>query len=292
MKARRTDAGRDLEFAYEMRGSDTAAKRLLLIHGLGQQLVGWPAGWLDALVERGYLVAVFDNRDVGLSTHLDDVRADLKGIGTGSAKAPYLVSDLAADAVAVLDALGWVTANVLGVSLGGMIAQQVAISAPERVRTLTSIMSTTGDRALGRPKPGTMSLLVAAAPAERAAHLDHQVAVWRAVGSPAYPASEDELRARAGAAFDRSYDPRGAGRQFGAILASPDRTAELREVRIPSLVVHGEDDPLVDVSGGKATAAALSVSGTAELLVLPGMGHDLPRQLWPVILDALDAVTK
>jgi pimeloyl-ACP methyl ester carboxylesterase len=284
--ANRRDGSREIALAYEVRGDPSADRRVLLVAG-GQQLVGWPTSLLDALTARGYAVAIFDNRDVGLSTHLDDVTADLKSIGSGTASAPYLVADLAADALAVLDALGWDTAIVLGVSLGGMIAQQIAIAAPQRVQALVSVMSTTGDRSIGRPRPGVMSQLVNAPPPEREAYLEHQRRTWRAIGSPAFPPDDADLRQRAAAAFDRAYDPRGVGRQFGAILGSPDRTSALRALRLPALVVHGSDDPLVDVSGGIATAHALAGS---TLLVIPGMGHDLPAAIVPQLVDAVDAV--
>lgn len=286
-RARHDSAGRPIELAFELYGDPAAGTRLLLIQGLGQQLVAWPPSLLAALTERGYAVAVYDNRDVGLSTHLDDLVADLKGIRNGTARAPYLVADLARDAIAVLDALDWQSAIVLGGSLGGMIAQQVAIDFPDRVRALVSVMSTTGDRSVGRPAPGLMSVLTAAPPAERAAYIDHVVRVARTIGSPAFPTPDAEQRERAAAAFDRAYDPRGTGRQFGAILSAPDRTPALRTLRIPALVVHGDADRLVDVSGGRATAAA--VAG-ATLLVIAGMGHDLPEPVWPRVLDALDVV--
>lgn len=274
----------DIALCYETHGDTASGVPLLLVHGLGQQLTGWRPDLLKALVEKEFTVAVFDNRDVGLSTHLDGVKADLKAIGSGAAQPPYLVADLAADALAVMDAVGWDSAHVAGVSMGGMIAQQVAIDAPRRVRSLTSVMSTTGDRAVGRPQPGTLSLLVTAPPPDREGYIAHQLATWRTIGSPGYPTPEMELREAAEIAFDRAFDPRGTGRQFGAILASPDRTEGLRGLRVPALVVHGEDDPLVDISGGKATAAAIP---GARGMYFPGMGHDLPRQLWPQFINAL-----
>ncbi|HVV31422.1 MAG TPA: alpha/beta fold hydrolase [Mycobacteriales bacterium] len=276
----------DIRLVYEVHGDVERGRPLLLICGLGQQLVGWHPDLLAALVDRGHAVAIFDNRDVGLSTHLDGVPVDFKAIRSG-APAPYLVADMAADAHAVLTAVGWSSAHVAGGSLGGMIAQAVAIAVPERVRSLISVMSTTGDRAVGRPAPGMMSILVDAPPPEREAYLEHQVRIGRQLGSPVYPAPEQELRAAAARAYDRAFDPRGVGRQFGAILGSPDRTAALQALRVPALVIHGRADRLVDVSGAEATAAALH----ARLLVLDGMAHDLPRPLWPQLLQAITDFT-
>jgi pimeloyl-ACP methyl ester carboxylesterase len=287
--ARMTEAHDGVTLAYQVHGDPAAGVPLLMVSGLGQQLVAWHPALLAELVDRGYAVAVFDHRDVGLSTHLDELRVDLGAVRDGRSAPPYAMAELARDAEAVLDAVGWTAAHVLGVSMGGMVAQQLAIAAPSRVRSLCSIMSTTGDRDVGRPRPGTFRVLVESPPPEREAAAQHALTVARLIGSPGYPAPAEEVLARARVAFDRAFDPRGTGRQFAAILGSPDRTAALAGVRTPTLVVHGADDPLVDVSGGRATAAAIA---GAELLVLAGMGHDLPRPLWPRILTELDALTR
>lgn len=277
-----------VSLAYQVHGNPSTSVLLLMIAGLGQQLVAWHPDLVGELVGRGYAVAIFDHRDVGLSTHLHELRVDLAAVREGRAAPPYTMAELALDAGAVLDAVGWKSAHVLGVSMGGMVAQQLAIAAPTRVRSLTSIMSTTGARDVGRPRPGIFHVLVQSPPADREKAAAHALTVARLIGSPAHPAPAEEILARARVAFDRAFDPRGVGRQFAAILGSPDRTPLLGSVRCPTLVVHGEQDPLVDISGGRATAVA--VPG-AESVLLEGMGHDLPRPLWPRILDALDRVT-
>lgn len=277
----------DIEVSYEVVGDTGSGIPLLLVHGLGMQLVGWSPDLLDFLVERGYAVVVFDNRDVGLSTHLTDVRPDVLAAIHGTGTPPYLLADMAGDALAVLDAAGLPEVHVLGVSMGGMIAQQLAIDAPARVRSLTSIMSTTGDRSVGKARAEALPALLTPPPADRAGYLEHSVTTARTVGSPGFAFDEAGVRARAEASFDRAYDPMGTGRQLAAIGGSPDRTPGLRSLGMPALVVHGVDDPLVEISGGRATAAAIH---GAQWLEIEGMGHDLPVEVWPRVLDALDAV--
>jgi pimeloyl-ACP methyl ester carboxylesterase len=252
---------------------------LLLIMGLGAQLIDWPAAFCEELAGRGYFLVLFDNRDSGLSTAFDEL-----GVPDGPGRAPYLLSDLAADAAGLLKALGVERAHVVGASMGGMIAQQLTIDHPELVASLCSIMSTTGDRAVGRATKEAIAALTRPRLGSREEIIAGGIAMSRVIGSPGYPAAEEELHRRAAAKFDRSFRPAGTQRQYAAILASPDRTAALASVTVPTLVIHGEDDPLVGVSGGRATAAA--VPG-ATLLVIPGMGHDLPQAVWPTVIDAI-----
>ena len=279
-----------VEIAYETfgRASDPP---VLLIMGLGTQMLGWPDGFCQELAARGHFVVRFDNRDVGLSTHLHDApRPDPVAAWSGDfSSASYTLSDMAGDTAALLDALGFDSAHVVGASMGGMIAQTLAIEHPERVRSLTSIMSSTGDAKVGRSTQAAMAVLMAPPVGSRLEAMDRAVANYRVIGSPAYRLDEEAVRERAGLSYDRAYDPSGVGRQLVAILASGDRTERLRGVDVPTLVIHGEQDPLVNVSGGRATAAA--IPGT-ELVVIDGMGHDLPRQLWPGIADRMAVLVK
>jgi pimeloyl-ACP methyl ester carboxylesterase len=274
-----------IDVAYERFG-DPSAPPVLLIMGLATQMLGWPDGFCTMLVERGLQVIRFDNRDIGLSTHLHDARQpDLAAAFAGdTSSASYLLSDMAADTAGLLDALELDGAHVVGASMGGMIAQALAIDHPERVRSLTSIMSTTGDHAVGQATEEALGALLAPPARNRSEAMDRTVAVFRAIGSPEFELDEAELRERAGLSFDRSNDPTGVARQLLCIIASPDRTQGLGSLSVPTLVIHGAADPLVDVSGGRATAAAIA---GAELVVIEGMGHDLPRALWPRITGAV-----
>jgi len=268
-----------IEIAYERLG-DPQATPVLLIMGLGAQLIAWPDELCDALVLRGLQVIRFDNRDVGASTHMTaapppDPFAALAG---DYSSASYTLSDMAADTVGLLDALGLDSAHLVGASMGGFIAQTIAIEHPSRVRSLTSIMSTTGDRSVGHPHADAMRVFASAPATTRAEAIQRTVDVFRTIGSPGFPPDLDAIAERVGRAFDRAFDPLGAVRQTVAILASGDRTPRLRAIDVPTLVVHGAEDPLCDVSGGRATAAAIA---GAELVVIEGMGHDLPRALWP-----------
>jgi pimeloyl-ACP methyl ester carboxylesterase len=269
---------------------DPADPALLLVMGLGAQLIDWPVEFCELLAGRGHFVIRFDNRDAGLSESrpewgVPDVPAIVAG---DTATVPYLLADLAADAAGLLKALDVPQAHVVGASMGGMIAQQLTIDQPELVASLCSIMSTTGDRAVGRSTPEARAVLLRPPAPDRATAIAGALAASQIVGSPAFPMPEDERRRRAEAKYDRGYNPLGTLRQYAAIIASPDRTAALREVTAPTLVVHGAADPLIQPSGGEATAAA--VPG-AELLLIDGMGHDLPRELWPRIVDAIAANT-
>ena len=270
-----------IEIAFERFG-DSQAPPVLLIMGLGTQMLGWPDGFCASLADRGMHVIRFDNRDIGLSTHMTDAPApDVGAALTGdSLSASYKLSDMAGDTVGLLDALELPSAHVVGASMGGMIAQTLAIEHPGRVRSLTSIMSSTGDPSVGQATRPTMAALLSSPATSREQAIERTLAIVRVIGSPGFELDEAEIRRRTGLAYDRSNDPVGVARQLVAIAASGDRTAALREVSVPTLVVHGADDPLVDVSGGRATAGAIA---GAELAVFDGMGHDLPRALWAEI---------
>ena len=270
-----------IDIAYERLG-DPDAPPVLLIMGLGAQLIAWPDGFCDELIAHGLQVIRFDNRDVGKSTHLTDAPApDLRAAITGDyASASYTLSDMAADTLGLLDALGLDRVHLVGASLGGFVAQTIAIEHPARVRSLTSIMSSTGDRSVGQPDPGAMQIFAGAPPTTRNEVMQRAVQAFRTIGSPGFPADDAGVAERTGRAYDRAYDPLGSARQGIAVLASGDRTARLRSLAIPTLVIHGAADRLVDVSGGRATAAAIP---GAELLIIEGMGHNLPAALWPQV---------
>jgi pimeloyl-ACP methyl ester carboxylesterase len=267
-----------IEVAYERIG-DPQAPPVLLIMGAGAQLVAWPDGFCAALTDRGFQVIRFDNRDSGRSSHFPDGPVpDLQSALAGDlSSASYTLSDMAADAIGLLDALGIASAHVVGASMGAMIGQTMAIEYPDRVRSLTSMMSTTGDPAVGQPDLKALASLAGPPPQTRQEVMESQVRAFRVVGSPGYELDEAAVAERAGLAYDRDHDPAGTMRQFVAAVASGDRTARLRSVRVPTLVIHGTSDPMFDVSGGRATAAAIP---GAELIVIDGMGHNFPPGLW------------
>jgi pimeloyl-ACP methyl ester carboxylesterase len=243
-----------------------------------------------ALAQQGYWVIRFDNRDVGLSTKMEtagvpDILAMYQAVFAGeTVQAPYLLNDMAKDAVGLLDALEIASAHVVGVSMGGMIAQSMAIHHPERVRTLTSIMSSSGDPNLPPPSAEAVGILVNPAPVERKAYVAHEVEVWRVLNGPGFPVDEERVRERAGRFFDRGLSPEGTARQLAAILASGSRKEGLRSLTVPTLVIHGDADPLVPVEGGIDTANA--VPG-AELMIIEGMGHDIPLPVAPQVIAAI-----
>jgi pimeloyl-ACP methyl ester carboxylesterase len=285
----------DIVLAYETFGPP-GGEPLLLISGTGAQMLIWPEGFCTALVDRGFRVARFDNRDTGLSTHLTGASAPgwLTAMLRPSA-VPYRLHDMADDAVAVMDALGWPDAHVVGASLGGMIAQALAIRHPGRVRTLTSIMSTPSARIATMPTLAAIRALARAAGTpvtspDQAA--DRAVALKRIIGSPGYPLDEDMVRDIAARSFQRHPDAEQAERddqrQRAAVIASGDRRPALAGLRIPALVIHGEQDPVIRARGGRATARAIP---GARLVTYPGMGHDLPAALWPSIVAEITAHT-
>jgi pimeloyl-ACP methyl ester carboxylesterase len=278
-----------IEIEYETQG-DPADPALLLVMGLGAQLTTWPDGFVDGLCHRGFYVIRYDNRDSGLSTKFEGL-PDIAALFTGTdlSSIAYRIEDMADDAAGLLAALGITKAHVVGASMGGMITQAAVINHPDLFLSATSIMSTTGDRAVGAPTGEALTALLRPVATSRDQAIQASMEGSIVIGSPGYPTDEGILRERAAAAYDRSYCPEGTVRQLGAILGSPDRTEGLHGVRIPFLVVHGEADPLVTPSGGDATAAA--VPG-AKLLTFPGMGHDLPEPLWDAITDAIVANTE
>jgi pimeloyl-ACP methyl ester carboxylesterase len=266
---------------------------ILLIMGLGGQLTRWPVGLIDLLTRRGYRVVRFDNRDVGLSQKFHsagpvDMAAVVRAAMAGEKSlAPYSLQDMAADAIGVLDALTIRRAHIVGASMGGMIAQLVASLYPERTLSLTSIMSTTGNPDLPPAKPEAMAVLMTRPPAsDYEALVAHGVKAQKTIGSPGYPTDEAELRARIIADFQRSNYVDGVSRQMAAIAASGDRRAFLNRIVAPTLVLHGSDDPLVPVEGGRDTAANIK---NAELRLVAGMGHDLPAALYSTVADAIEA---
>jgi pimeloyl-ACP methyl ester carboxylesterase len=260
---------------------------LLLIMGLGAQLIAWEDGFVQQLVARGFYVIRFDNRDQGLSTWFDEAGVPdvAKAAATGVIPKPaYTLADMADDAAALLGALGIEAAHVCGASMGGMIAQSMVIRHPAKVLSLVSIMSTTGDPAVGWQHPEAMALLMQPAPSDREAVIESAVKGAAVIGSSGYPRDDERIRALAAAFYDRGFHPEGAARQLVAIASAPDRTQDLKAVDCPTLVIHGEVDPLIDCSGGRATAAAIP---GAQLWVIPGMGHDLPPQLFAPVAERI-----
>lgn len=274
-----------IELEYEALGRD-GDPALVLIAGLGAQLIDWPVEFCEQLAAHDLRVIRFDNRDAGLSSSLDSFGApDLGAVLSGDhATVAYLLADMAADTVGLFDALGISRAHLVGVSMGGMIAQQVAIDYPGRLLSLGSISSTTGDTSVGQPTAQALGALARPPATSREQAVQGGAAASRVFSSPGFRASDAELLQRAMTKYDRSYRPQGRQRQIAAVAASPDRTKALREVTVPTMVIHGDADPLVNVSGGQATAAAIP---GAELIVIPGLGHDLPRGAWPQIIEAI-----
>jgi pimeloyl-ACP methyl ester carboxylesterase len=282
-----------IELEYDSFGSPKG-RPLVLVMGLGGQMLLWDEGFCEALAERGHYVVRFDNRDVGLSTKFDaagipNVMELMQQSAAGKTPAvPYTLDDMADDAAGLLDALGLDEVHLCGASMGGMIAQTVAIRHGRRLRSLTSIMSSTGNPSLPPAKPEAMAVLMTPPPTDRAGSLDAAVRTWRTIGSPGFPFDEAKIRARAGRLYDRSFYPQGTARQMAAILAHGSRVEELKNVSMPTLVIHGAADPLVPLEGGRDTAR--SIPG-AELLVIEGMGHDMPEGAWPTLVNAISEHT-
>ncbi|MBA2561053.1 MAG: alpha/beta hydrolase [Propionibacteriales bacterium] len=276
-----------ITLAYDTFG-DRGRPALLLVMGLSGPLNWWSPDLCRMLAERGFFVIRFDNRDVGKSTRLHGsggTRRDVvRGLVRRKVPPPYTISDMARDAVGLLDRLGIEQAHVTGVSMGGMIAQTLAIEHPHRVLSLVSIMSTTGRRSVGWQDPRLLPMLLGGGARSREQTIARSARTWATIGSPGYPTPADEIQRRAGETYDRGISAAGVARQMQAVLAQPDRTRQLRALTLPTLVIHGLEDRLVHVSGGRATAKAIP---DAELLVIPGMGHDLPRALWPTFADGI-----
>ncbi|MBH1938100.1 alpha/beta hydrolase [Streptomyces sp. AV19] len=278
-----------IEVAYERFG-DPGAPPVMLVMGGGGQMINWPEEFCAELVGHGLQVIRFDNRDSGRSTHFHDAPVpDLQAALAGDlSSASYTLSDMAADAVGLLDVLGLDGAHFVGASLGGMIAQTVAIECPERIRSLTSMMSNTGDLGVGQPDFAVLTGL-GAPPEDRQGYIGWYVRAFRVIGSPGFPYDEAAAAERAGLAHDRGLDPLGLRRQAVATVASGDRTARLRTLDVPALVIHGAADVMCDISGGRATAAAIP---GAELITVEGMGHNFPRGAWPQIIPPIVALVR
>lgn len=277
-----------IEIAYETFG-ERSARPLVLIMGLGAQMIAWPEELCASLAARGLFVIRFDNRDAGLSTHFKELAA-VSPIATvlGRARPPYRLEDMADDTAGLLGAMGLDSAHVAGASMGGFIAQTFALGYPERVRSLGLIMTSTGSRLVGRPRAHVAARLARRRPVlDREAAIDTLVDTSRLIGSSAYPFDEARRRDLAGRGYDRAYDPGGYLRQFAAITAQRDRTQDLARVAVPTVVMHGLADPLVSVSGGRSLARAIP---GARFVGFPGMGHDLPEPLWPRFADEIERI--
>ncbi len=278
----------DIEICYETYG-DVNDPTVLLIMGLGGPMSWWSTAFCAGLAARGFHVVRYDNRDIGRSTKVHNAgrltRSVLVRTFVGVSKdAPYSMSDLAADGMGLLDHLGVDRAHVVGVSMGGMIAQTMAIEHPGRVLSLTSIMATTGRRSVGWPHPTLLPVMRGRSDTSRENYIAQTHRTMKAIGSPGYPADPTAVRTRAEETYDRGWEPVGVSRQLLAVLTQPDRTRALRRLRLPACVIHGEADRLVDPSGGRATARAIP---GAELVLVPGMGHDLPPELDDVLADVI-----
>jgi pimeloyl-ACP methyl ester carboxylesterase len=275
----------DVELCYETFGGP-ADPAMLLIMGLGTQMLGWQEEFCEQLAARGFFVVRYDNRDIGRSTVLGEapVPTVRQIIRRDKGAASYTLAEMAADGVGLLDHLGIERAHLVGASMGGMIAQTIAARRPERVLSLCSIMSSTGSRWRGQPAVRTYSKFLKPMSGDRQGYIDQAADLFAWIGSPGFDRDEPALRDLLGRMYDRGHDPGSSARQLAAILASGDRTAELRHITAPTVVIHGTDDKLVAPSGGRATARAIP---GARLVTIKGMGHDLPRGAWPQILDAI-----
>ena len=276
-----------IELEYEVFGDPSAAP-LLLISGLGSQMIGWDEQFCEALASRAFRVIRFDNRDAGLSTWLDSGGVpDIAAAVGGRARPVYTLDDMADDAVGLLDALGIPAAHVVGASMGGFIAQLVALNHPGRVLSLTSIMSGPNGADQVPPAPDAAAVLLLPAPPAREQRIEQSLFITRTLRGSRDPLDHDHERAKAARAIDRAYHPAGYARQFVALLAAPSRVPRLRSLRMPTLVIHGREDTLIPPENGRIVATA--VPG-ARLLEVDGMGHDLPRSAWPEIADAIAAL--
>jgi len=278
------DVGRGVTLCYEAFG-DPGDPPILLVMGLATQMIAWHEDFCEQLAERGFYVVRFDNRDIGRSTHFDFRPPNVKQMLTRRLNPEqYSLSDMAEDTAVLLRELDIAPAHLVGASMGGMIAQTLAAEHPEVVRSLTSVMSTTGSRWQGQPAFAVYRYLLRPPPRDRDDYVDRSAAIFGLVGSTGFDRDEQYIRERAARSFDRGYDVRAGGRQLGAIIASGDRTKELRRIEAPTLVIHGSVDKMIRPSGGKATARAIP---GARLMMIEGMGHDLPRGAWAQIIDAV-----
>jgi pimeloyl-ACP methyl ester carboxylesterase len=275
-----------IELCYQEMG-EPDGQPLVLVMGLATQMIAWQEGLCRLLADRGFRVIRFDNRDIGRSTKIVQAGVPNKlDLLTGRrASAPYLLRDMAKDTVGLLDFLELDSAHVVGASMGGMIVQQMAIDHPQRLRSMVSIMSTTGNRRSGQPALKTYGVLLGNPPKTRDQVISRAVKTFKVIGSPGFPFEEDMVREMAARSYDRGHSAAGVMRQLHAIIASGDRTEALHHVQVPTAVIHGTRDPLVKPSGGRATAKAIP---GARLMMIDGMGHDLPHDLWPTFANAID----
>jgi pimeloyl-ACP methyl ester carboxylesterase len=274
----------DITLCYETFG-DPQDPTLLLIMGLATQMIGWHEDFCAQLAGRGFHVVRFDNRDTGRSTHIKGPAPTVGQLARRSKKAAhYRLTDMADDAAGLLDHLGVDQAHVVGASMGGMIAQTLAIRHPQRVLSLVSIMSNTGAQLSGQPALAVYPILLKAAPREREAFAEHVAQLYDRIGSPGFDRDLDEVRDMARLSYDRDHDAAASGRQLAAIIASPNRTKDLGRITAPTLVIHGKADKLVRPSGGRAAARAIP---GARLMLVEGMGHDLPRGVWHRLIDGI-----
>ena len=274
----------EIDICYETFG-DPGDPAMLLIMGLGTQMVAYHDAFCQQLAERGFFVIRHDNRDIGRSTHLDGARIpSLAQLLKRDRRSPYTLADMAGDSVGVLDCLGIEKAHIVGTSMGGMIAQTIAIRSPERTLSLVSIMSNTGDFFHGQPALTMYAVLLKPSPRERDGFIEHAVEMFSKIGGTGFPPEVEDLREIASLSYDRGHDARGSQRQLWAIVADRDRAPELRKLTVPATVIHGAQDKLVRPSGGRATARAIP---GARLVEIPGMGHGLPRGAWPAIIGAI-----
>ncbi|MFW9822467.1 MAG: alpha/beta fold hydrolase [Candidatus Thorarchaeota archaeon] len=279
----------DIEIEYETFGN-LEDKPLLLIIGLGSQMIGWEEGFIKSLTDRGFFVIIFDNRDVGLSSKIDEAGdPDLMGAFTAvqqgkDFKTPYTLEDMADDAIGLLDALNIEKAHICGASMGGMIAQTVAIKHPSRVLSLTSIMSTTGNPELPQMSQEAAQVLFNPVPPEREAYIENLVRVGKYTYGSGFPFNEEKVRSFAARVFDRCYYPQGAERQTLAVMVDGNRKDRLSDIKVPTLIIHGREDPFFPIEGGIDTHEAISGS---ELLIIEGMGHSLPPETWPQIAESI-----
>jgi pimeloyl-ACP methyl ester carboxylesterase len=278
------DVGRGVTLCYEAFGDPDDAP-ILLIMGLATQMIAWHEDFCEQLADRGFYVVRFDNRDIGRSTHFDFRPPTLLEMFRRRVRPEqYSLSDMAEDAAVLVRELGVSPAHLVGASMGGMIGQVLAAEHPDAVRSLVSLMSTTGSRWHGQPAVSVYRYLLRPPPRDRDGYIQRSAEVFGLVGSTGFPRDEQYIRERAGRAYDRGFDVRAGGRQLGAIVASGDRTKALTEIKAPTLVIHGTVDKMIRPSGGRATAKAIP---GARLQMIEGMGHDLPRGAWPLLLDAI-----
>ena len=267
---------------------EPSGQPLLLISGLGMQVTGWPQGFIDALVAATFHVLGYDNRDVGLSDWFDhEGLPDMTGVLFGTAPAPYLIADMADDAARLMAHVGWDSAHVVGVSMGGMIAQEFAIRHPHLVLSLTSIMSTPHLLSAGMSTPEVIEGMLKPRSEDLETFLEEELASWQLTAGPGYPPDATWVREQAVTALNRARHPEGVQRHLAAIIASPDRREGLGGVTAPTLVLHGEDDPLVQIDGGEATHAAVAHSTFHRY---PGLGHQIPEPLWDDVAARISAV--